>query len=409
MYRKFKNNAVTTLAAPLAELDTTLTVPGTHGDKFPVAVAPDYFTLTLRDGGGNVEVVKVTSRAGGQDFMTVERGQEGTSPLNWLIGVVVSMRLTAGAIEGMATQADPETLTNKTMGTGCAWAGTAIPVANGGTGATSASAARANLNAQTADAALDSLSALATAPNHVVATTGTDTYGALAYGATGADLLGDTTPAEARATLGLGPLATEDVTLTAFTQQLNAAADAAAGRALLAAAAESSWQTVWVPAAAMIPRLSNGASVGSMETATNKVMVRTLNFAAAVESFAQFSVRMPKGWNESVVKAFFVWSHPAAAAFNVVWELQGLARSDGDAIDTAFGSAQLVVDAGGATDTVYQTAATPDITIGGSPAENDLVIFQVSRDGTNGSDTLGVAARLHGVVLMYQTASLNDA
>jgi hypothetical protein len=408
MYRKFKNNSVTTLAAPLAELDTTLTVPGTHGDKFPAVAAPDYFTLTLRDGSGNTEVVKVTARVGGQDFMTVERGQEGTSPLNWLIGAVVSMRLTAGAIAGMATQADPETLTNKTMGTGCAWNGTEISVAKGGTGATNASDARANLNAQTADAALDSLSALATAPNHVVVTTGTDTYGALAYGATGADLLGDTTPTEARATLGLGPLAIENVTLTAYTRQLNVVADAAAGRALLAAAAESSWQTVWIPSGAMTPRMTEGATHYAYQL-PNGLVMKALAFAAAVERFAQFTVRMPKGWNEGQVKARFVWSHSGGSAFNTVWEIQGLATPDGANLAAAFGGSQLVGDVGGNTDHAYQSDETPQVTIGGTVGENSLVTFQVSRDGTNGWDNLNTDARLHGVVLMYQTASLNDA
>jgi hypothetical protein len=49
----------------------------------------------------------------------------------------------------LATLAGTETLTNKTMSTGSTWNGNAVPVANGGTGATTALSARANLAAAT--------------------------------------------------------------------------------------------------------------------------------------------------------------------------------------------------------------------------------------------------------------------
>ncbi len=48
----------------------------------------------------------------------------------------------------LSTLSGAETLTNKTIGLGSSWSGNAIPVANGGTGGATASAARANLNAQ---------------------------------------------------------------------------------------------------------------------------------------------------------------------------------------------------------------------------------------------------------------------
>lgn len=413
MYRQWKNNAASILAAPLAELDTALTVPGTHGDRFPTAAAPNYFLLTLRDAEGHMEIVKVTSRSAGQDVMVIDRGQEGTSPRNWLIGAIVSARVTAGALSSLATQADPETLTNKTMGAGCGWAGDAVPVANGGTGATTASSARANLGAQAADPALDSLSVIAAATNHVVVTTGADTYGALAYGATGAELLGDATAADARATLGLGPLATEAITLTPFTQQLNVVADAAAGRALLAAAADASVQTAWIPAGAMIPQLTDGASTGVAEVTANLVMLRTLDFPPAVERFAQFAVRMPKGWNEGNLRASFVWSSLNAPAPNnqVVWEITAMSLGDGThpSLSTSWGSPVTSIDDGGGENHIYQSPQTAEINPGGTEYEQGLVVFRVSRDGTNGSDSLSANARLHGVTLYYTTTSLNDA
>lgn len=167
-------------------------------------------------------------------------------------------------------------------------------------------------------------------------------------------------------------------------------------------------QTIWVPAGAMIARTTNGAASGTVETTTNDVMLRTLDFNAATNEYAQFNVRMPKGWNESTVTAYFVWSN-ASGTGNVVWGLQGLGLSNDDVLDSAFGTAQEVTDGVTAAGDLMQSAETSAITIGGTPAEADWVVFQVYRNAASGSDTLAVDARLHGVALIYTTDTANDA
>lgn len=169
-------------------------------------------------------------------------------------------------------------------------------------------------------------------------------------------------------------------------------------------------QTIWVPAAAMYARTTNGAASGSVETGSNLVMLKTLDFDTSTQEFAQFMVAMPKGWNESTVTFQPVWSHPSTSTnFGVVWSLQGLARSDDDAGDTAFGTEQTSTDTGGTTNNIYIGPESSAITVGGTPAENDVVFFQVKRVPSNGSDTLAVDARLHGVKLYYTTDAATDA
>jgi hypothetical protein len=167
--------------------------------------------------------------------------------------------------------------------------------------------------------------------------------------------------------------------------------------------------TIFVPAVAMVSRTTNGAPAGTIETSTNKVMIKTLDFDASTQEFAQFSIRMPKSWNEGTVTAAFTWSHPSTTTnFGVVWAIQGLARSDDDALDTAFGTEQTIADTGGTTNDIYITSATSAITIAGTPASEDLVIFQVKRVPSDGSDTMAVDARLHGVTIYYTTNADND-
>lgn len=167
--------------------------------------------------------------------------------------------------------------------------------------------------------------------------------------------------------------------------------------------------TVWIPAGSLTSRTTNGPAAGNVETTTNKVMIRTLDFDAATIEYAQFQIQMPKGWNEGTVSALFVWSHAATATnFGVVWGVQAVAVSDDDALDVAFGSAVTITDTGGTTNDLYRSSETGAVTIAGTPAENDVVVFQVYRDATNGADTMAIDARLHGVALFYTTNANTD-
>lgn len=168
-------------------------------------------------------------------------------------------------------------------------------------------------------------------------------------------------------------------------------------------------ETIWMPAGSMLPRTTNGAAAGSVETTTNKIMIRSLDFDTSTQEFAQFVIKMPKSWNESTVTATFTWSHAATTInFGVVWALEAVAQSDGDAGDSAFGTAQQIADTGGTTNTTYITAETPAITIGGTPQPEDYVVFQVKRVPADASDTLAVDARLHGITLYFTSHARSD-
>lgn len=170
-------------------------------------------------------------------------------------------------------------------------------------------------------------------------------------------------------------------------------------------------QTIWVPVGAMTPRTTFPAAAGSVETTNNKVMLKTLDFDQASNEFAQFAIQMPKSWNESTVTAKFLWKHAAATSYAVVWGIQAVALSDNEGADaTAFGTAVTAIDTGGTTNNIYSSAETSAMTIAGSPAVQDWVVFQVYRDAADtGNDTLNQDAGLIGIQLFYTTDGVNDA
>ncbi len=169
---------------------------------------------------------------------------------------------------------------------------------------------------------------------------------------------------------------------------------------------------MWIPAAAMKPRNSNGcASLATVETSTNKVNLNTLDFDATADEYAQFTFPAIKGWDKSTITVKFAWKHASTTTnFGVRWTAAGVALSDADDGDTAFGTAQTVDDTGGTTNKIYWSAETAALTIAGTPATGDLVFMQVGRVGSNSAqDTMAIDAGLFGVLLyLNMTAPTED-
>lgn len=184
--------------------------------------------------------------------------------------------------------------------------------------------------------------------------------------------------------------------------------DGAVHRLPLSAAATGR-QTVWIPAAAMSPRLTAGAGAATIELPAGRLMLRTLDFDPAVAEFAQVALQMPKAWNLGALSLVFVWSHATAATnFNVVWGARALALSDDDAMDVAFGASVQVTDTGGTANDLYRSPETAVLTPAGPPAQGDVLVLELFRAATDVADTLPVDARLHGIALFYATASNTD-
>jgi hypothetical protein len=160
---------------------------------------------------------------------------------------------------------------------------------------------------------------------------------------------------------------------------------------------------VWIPAAAWIPRTTTGAGIDSRELSTNKINTDELLFDAGTDEFAQAMIVMPNNWNAGTVTAKFHWTASTGSG-DVVWGLQGRAYANDDALDQAMGTAQTATDTLTATNDVDISPATSAITLGGTSASGNPVIFQVYRDADAAGDTLGADARLLGVEISY-TAS----
>lgn len=166
------------------------------------------------------------------------------------------------------------------------------------------------------------------------------------------------------------------------------------------------YETIYVDAAAMIPATTNGALQGTNEYGTNDIDMDYFAFdAGATEERVQFKLKMPENWNKETIKVKFDWSSATGSTANdtVEWAIKAGALSDNDVIDAALGTPQVISDvllADNGTD-LQITAATPTLTVGGTPVLGDLLIFEVYRN-TDGTDDCAEDAWLFGLTIQYK-------
>jgi hypothetical protein len=161
--------------------------------------------------------------------------------------------------------------------------------------------------------------------------------------------------------------------------------------------------SILLTAAGGWPSLTNGCQPPqSAQTTTNQVNFYYLGFPdGATTTFANWAIPMPGDYNGGTITAVFYWVAGNASTNSVVWGLAARAYADSDVLDQAFGTQQQVTDANQANDDVNISAATPAITIGGTPAAGNFVQFRANRDPANASDTLAATAELLAIRITY--------
>lgn len=166
-------------------------------------------------------------------------------------------------------------------------------------------------------------------------------------------------------------------------------------------------QDLFVPAAAMWPRITGGCSaIAQSELATSLFNIQSLDFDQTTQEFAQFQLVLPRKWNNGTITAVVYWT-AAAGSGTVQWGISLGAYRDDDALTVALGAAQTSDDTLIATNDLHISPATAAITAAGTVQDAVFLAVQISRNP--GSDTLSADAKLLGVSFRITTDSAKDA
>jgi hypothetical protein len=167
------------------------------------------------------------------------------------------------------------------------------------------------------------------------------------------------------------------------------------------------YDTLWIPAAAMAPSETDGATAATNEYATEGMTHDVMTFAGADnDTHAEFDVVMPEAWDRGAIKVKVYWTAGGDANADewVEFYLAAGARSDDDALDSALGTAVDIADQLIADDDLHITPASGALTVGGTPSLGDLIHFKLSRDYDHdgGGTAMDVDAHVLGVLIQYQ-------
>jgi len=169
-------------------------------------------------------------------------------------------------------------------------------------------------------------------------------------------------------------------------------------------------ETIWIPASAMYGPTTNPADAAQVETTATRPDLKVFDFDASTKQYTQFTIAMPKSWNEGTLTYQVYWSPSSTNTGNAIFGLQAVACADNDTIDVAYGTAIEVTDAGiGTVEDQQITSESSAMTVAGSPAAGEQTYFQLYRDAADGSDTFTGECRVLGIKLFFTTDAANDA
>ena len=172
-------------------------------------------------------------------------------------------------------------------------------------------------------------------------------------------------------------------------------------------------QAVWIPVAAMRPTVSNGcAAIADRETTAGRPDIQWMLFDTTADEHAQFGFALPNSYNLSTVTFKALYSHPGGQTGGldgVAWFLQGLAVSDDESADQAYGTAVVVTADNATAEDIHQTSESAAVTMAGTPAAGDMSFWRVGRDVSDAADDGDIDMGLLGIILYITTNAGNDA
>lgn len=141
---------------------------------------------------------------------------------------------------------------------------------------------------------------------------------------------------------------------------------------------------------------------------TNNPVVQGAYFDDTAANVMCFGLKMPKSWDIGTVDCYVNWTTDGTATGGVAWSLSALARGDGDTWNTTYGTSVIISDTR-LGQYFHHRSPVGAITVGGTPAKTDEVIFRIERAVASSLDTMSTTAIVTSVEVLLTLNAGNDA
>lgn len=175
------------------------------------------------------------------------------------------------------------------------------------------------------------------------------------------------------------------------------------------------YDTLFVPAGAMTPAEVNGASPIEIYVSANGTTHDAMRFpySGTIDTNVDFNVMFPDDWDFGTVKAKLVWRlnsvNTAVPDTNVKFGICARAFGDTEDYSSSMGESVFIIDTLHGTSEIHVTDASPELTVGGTPAKGKMVHFRVTRTFSSVTDSLGADVNLLGVLFQYRRSGVQTA
>jgi hypothetical protein len=163
--------------------------------------------------------------------------------------------------------------------------------------------------------------------------------------------------------------------------------------------------------------LAGGAALGTTtpatretrEMATNKQVVDVLKFAVAGVNIAWFSFPIPDAFDSGTfVITIQYFNATADSGKFVVFQAAMSAAADGEAIDVALGTTQVIKSSCSATNNFQKWTTFPAITASPTPAPSHMMFVKFWRDPTHSDDDSAVDVYVESIKVEFTANSWSD-
>lgn len=166
-------------------------------------------------------------------------------------------------------------------------------------------------------------------------------------------------------------------------------------------------QTVDLTAGGAILATTTPAVAAQIETATNKVNYKVLDFADASTKYAHWDWVMPDNYDGGTITLTPVWQSTGITG-NCRWQGEAVMNGDATDPDVAYGTAVTSDQATEGTASRVNIGAALTVTPSGTPAGGKVMNIRFARLGGHANDTLAATARLRHVIVEYGISALSS-